>query len=323
LSKLVIDNLGANNSAISRYNNGITNRFQENFEHLLTYLSTDLPWKNEEEVYTDKALYSQITNNIHKIFWDKAWESLEEREKICNKYNALFSYFVNNMDKINFITLNYDLLLEILLQYSFNLKSPQNNNDYLITSAKMYHYPMTWIGLRSQLTGMTIGDENDRDTPQILKLHGSVNWYWSKQNSSETIYYKNLDKREYDIRLDAGLVPFIIPPVMDKNGFYNHILIKSLWQRAKQILWEASEIYIIGFSFPQTDTSIRFLFQSIVDGPFKEVYIVNKTNEQNHETVTNNYLQILGKDYGPNFDFVNGADVLYELGKFLGRKDNA
>jgi hypothetical protein len=316
LSELVTDSLPTRDSMTTHFQNEVLTSLKKNFEQLLTYLSTDLPWKKVEQVYSDKALYEQITKNIHKIFWDKAWETLQQREDIYNRFESLFAFFTKHSDEIAFITLNYDLFLEIMLQYSFYKQTNSNSSkSYTLTSAKMYHYPMTWIGLRSMLTGMTFGDDNNSDIPQIIKLHGSVNWFWSGQTLAETIFYKNLEKGEYDVRIDAGLKPYIVPPVLDKNAFYNHIMIKALWKRAQELLSEATEIYIIGFSFPQTDIAVRFLFESAARN--QKIYVVNKVTSNVRDKLRDNYMNILGNNYTLDFSLCKDTNVVSELGKLL------
>jgi hypothetical protein len=233
----------------------------------------------------------------------------------------LFRYFASANDKydeISFITMNYDLLLEILLQYSF-YKQNQNpiEKEFIITGAKQYHYPMTWIGLRSQLPGGILCDDNNREFPQIIKLHGSINWFWSGRTPAETIYYGNMGKGEDDSRLKSSLKPFIIPPVMNKDSFYNHIMVKALWKRAWEILNEADQIYVVGFSFPQTDTSVRFLFQSALWGYGKTIYIVNRLPEDKQQIEIEKYREIFGGNQCINTKFLQDIDVIAKLGEEL------
>lgn len=64
--------------------------------------------------------------------------------------------------------------------------------------------------------------------------------------------------------IDKGLtsIPLIIPPVKKKeyDNFGN--LFKTLWEKAEQELSEASEIYVIGYSFPKTDYRSSELFKN-------------------------------------------------------------
>jgi hypothetical protein len=314
LSKEITEKLSGKESTINHYANEILTPLKNNFEHLLTYLSSDLPWKSEEQKYSDKALYSIILEKVSSLFLEKARSTIEKSHEIYIKYKEFFNFLAKNSENVDFISLNYDLVLEILLQHSYYCQSKIPSEKYHITSAKMYQFPMTWVGLRSILiSGMIFGDENNRTNPRIIKLHGSVNWCWTGTSPSETIYYKNLSENDDDKIIGTGLVPYIIPPVMDKNTFYNHVMIKSLWKKAKELLQNADEIYIIGFSFPQTDISIRFLFQSALEGKKPDIYVVNKESmiklEHNYSTIFT--------DHNVNYDLCNGDDVITRLGCFL------
>jgi hypothetical protein len=316
LSKEITEKLSGKESTKNHYQKEILTPLKDNFEHLLTYLSSDLPWKTDEQRHSDRALYSVITKKVASLFLERAKTTIKNNHKIYLKYKNLFDFFARNSEDIDFISLNYDLLLEILLEHSYYNQSKVPNELYYITSAKMYQFPMTWIGLRSMLTGMTFGDDNIRTNPQIVKLHGSINWFWTGTSQSETIYYKNLLESNDDINIDTGLIPYIIPPVMDKNAFYNHVMIKSLWKKAKELLHDADEIYIIGFSFPQTDISVRFLFQSALEGKRPYVYVVNRVNKLSIGDLKYNYSQIF-IDHDVNYDFCEDDDVIDKLDKFL------
>jgi hypothetical protein len=268
-------------------------------------------------------LYSIITEKVASLFLEKAKKTIKSSHKIYLDHKYFFDFFAKNSEDASFVSLNYDLLLEILLQHSYYNQSKTPSERYYITSAKMYQFPMTWVGLRSMSTGMIFGDDNERANPQIIKLHGSVNWFWSGTNPSETIFYKNLKESENGVNanIDAGLIPYIIPPVMDKNSFYNHIMIKNLWKKANELLHDADEIYIIGFSFPQTDISIRFLFQSALEGKNPIIYVVNKVNATQKCNLVKNYSQIFGTR-NVNYDFCTDDDVIKNLSAFLEKNND-
>jgi hypothetical protein len=225
-------------------------------------------------------------------------------------HDKLFKYMIKTSGDISFITLNYDVLLEILLQNQYNRG---DGNKHVITSANMYQFPMTAIAKRQG--DLLWDDDNRRHVPPIIKLHGSINWYWSGQSSSDIIYFKDY---EYDYnddkKIDAGLIPYIIPPVMDKNNFYNHLMIKALWKDARKLLMEADDIYIIGFSFPQTDLSVRFLFQSALESSGSSIHVVNKSTEND---LKKNYDEIFcHRDL--DYTYCGDDDVLERLGNDIG-----
>jgi hypothetical protein len=313
LSKEITEKLSGKDSTINHYTHEILTPLKDNFEHLLTYLSSDLPWKSEEQIYTDRALYSKISDTIVSIFNEKARFTIKRRQEIYEVYRNLFNFFSKNDQNVDFISLNYDLLLEIILDYSFKNKGGKFDENDQIVSTRMYQFAMSWILSRS---APRHGPDVRRTNPRIVKLHGSINWFWTGTSASETIYCKILHKGEEEENIDAGLTPYIIPPVMDKNVFYNHTIIKSLWKKAKELLYNADEIYIIGFSFPQTDISVRFLFQSSLEGKQPNIYVVNKVDEVLKASLYQNYAQIF-VGHNINYDFCKDDDVIKELGKFL------
>jgi len=316
LSKKVFEKVSNNKLTINNYINETLLPLKHNFEHLLTYLASDMPWKNEEQKYIEKAFFSTVMETLSSIFMEFTDVTIKKRQYIYQENKILIDYFNKNSESINFITLNYDLLLEIILQYVNGL-SLHSEEQYYITSSKMYKFPMTWVGLRYMPTGMIFGDDNNtRTSPLIIKLHGSINWFWTETSKSETIFYKNLMETNYSLDTDAGLIPYIIPPVMDKNAFYYHTMIKHLWKKAHELLQNADEIYILGFSFPQTDISIRFLFQSALKGKTPKIFVINKVDEDSKEKLVQNYSQIF-TDHKVNYDFCNNNDVIKEIGAFL------
>jgi len=101
----------------------ISQKYTENIELLLTYLSTDLPWQNQQMIHLDKALYFELTSKISKYFNDL--------DKVCEynfePFKNLSKYITGN--KIPIITLNYDTLLERMLLFTMP-KDSQNANSY-------------------------------------------------------------------------------------------------------------------------------------------------------------------------------------------------
>jgi hypothetical protein len=56
-------------------------------------------------------------------------------------------------------------------------------------------------------------------------------------------------------------MPLIIPPVQKKTYNLFGRLFGQLWQEAENVLAEAEEIVVIGYSFPVTDTQSDQLFR--------------------------------------------------------------
>ena len=271
-------------SSLTEHYREIAGAIKGDIESLLTYLSTDFPWKTDTTKYANRSLYSAILSIISRHFQSLAQKG--RNLQITNKIWKNFAEFIReNASDCNFITLNYDILLEEVISSAYPYLSHRSE-----IFGNLYQYPMENICSRN---GHVLVDGSfEEPLPALLKLHGSANWFWAGITPSDAIYYRTWDNYEKN-NIDMGLKPYIIPPVMDKNAFYNHIAIHALWQQAEKVLKEADEIYIIGFSFPQTDLSVKYLFQSALRHSNAKIYVVNPETEK---TLRVNYDKVFGKN---------------------------
>lgn len=127
------------------------------------------------------------------------------------------------------------------------------------------------------------------------KLHGSVNWFYSGLHEviDEPIYY-----RPSDAISTTGLVPVIIPPVLDKNSFYKNHTLQIQWHNALVALQDSSitTFYFVGYSLIPTDMIARYLFQDALKNKKGSVriFIVNRfENEDEKKQLLRNYLATL------------------------------
>lgn len=110
---------------------------------------------------------------------------------------------------------------------------------------------------------------------RILKLHGSVDWVEEK---SETIRIP----ADCSAPSRKESLPLIVPPLLDKVKHYGSQKIRDVWFNAHSLLEEAEEVILIGFSFPPTDLSVRFLFQSALkENRSARIVVVNRDSIEN------------------------------------------
>lgn len=146
---------------------------------------------------------------------------------------------------VSFITFNYDLAL-----------------DYALHCSLGYDYGL---------------NQKEPRFPLLLKLHGSINWGVCKK-CSEVIPYHfkdvsfNLLDDVYSVSMDLGSnldrlshcdneilgPPLIVPPTWNKTECQGQIL--SVWRWAAKCLEAAENIFVIGYSLPETDSFFRYLF---------------------------------------------------------------
>ena len=286
--EILNENLGESlNVCLSK----IPSKHKENIELLLTYLSTDAPWQEPQIIHQNKALYFEIISRMAAYFNNLGLECSYNFEPL----KAFSRYIIDSKSPI--ITLNYDTLLEKLL-FSIMSKEYQKANTY----RGFYKQPI--VDLFSRVSHRSAGifgkpdyDFNGDKLPPIYKLHGSINWLWLKTNQSDPVYCAT--GREHKT-LRKVLSKYIIPPVLDKSEFYNHNIIKSIWSDAYSALNKAERIFIIGFSFPITDLSIKSLFNSAVDNANSKanIYVINTADSvtsQSTNYIKNRYDDIFSK----------------------------
>lgn len=268
LSHSIASDFAYSKNSLEAHLNEISPKYKNDIEQLLTYLSSDLPWKTPQMQYLDKALYFELINKIRQHF-----EQLDrDNEYDFSSVATLANFIIKNQCPI--ITLNYDTLLEQLI-------FSQMPTEYQTANTYRGFYKQAIVDIFSRVPRSAFGfasgdtDHFGKKLPNIHKLHGSINWLWSATNPSDTIYC-SCGKKFQDVCKDLNA--YIIPPVLDKTKFYSHNILKSIWNDAHKCLSIADEIYIIGFSFPMTDLSVKFLFNSVGlkhEMKHPKIYVVN------------------------------------------------
>lgn len=133
---------------------------------------------------------------------------------------------------------------------------------------------------------------------RIMKLHGSIDW---KDDTSDTIRIPGTEVS----RTRKATLPLIVPPLLDKAKHYATRKIRDAWFNAHSYLEKADEVVIAGFSFPATDLSVKYLFQSALrTNPSVRVVVVNRDSPERLSQV---YDQIFAQP--GDLSTTNTADV--------------
>lgn len=252
----------------SHFANNVPEEYRCNLELLLTYLSNNLPYKTDVQISMADALYKDITKKIA----DKFYTMPNKFKNFLVNCNNIVHYIWENSCPC--ITLNYDLLLENLIYRSYQAYNKAVAQGGFIN---FYHYSINnlyknnineYIKL-DLLNLKPAGKIHLKSMPNIIKLHGSINWQLTDFSSSGILQYED----DYN---ESMLSPFIIPPILDKTKLYENLTLKKCWNQAYESLKNARKIFIYGFSFPQTDLAIKFLFQSALRHNHKfKIYVIN------------------------------------------------
>ncbi|MFD3001949.1 hypothetical protein ACFS7Z_16370 [Pontibacter toksunensis] len=128
--------------------------------------------------------------------------------------------------------------------------------------------------------------DDDTENFNLLKLHGSINWYTNAnsqtkeinfhsledatryiQNDFDNKRYKENEKYPFDIdrylnmagaNEHKNLETVIIPPTWNKTEYHGQLT--KVWEAAADKLSNAQNIYIFGYSLPESDSFFRYLF---------------------------------------------------------------
>lgn len=187
------------------------------------------------------------------------------------------------------ITFNYDVALD----YALHFDSVPFDYRYADTAAR-------------ELPGSSAID--------LLKLHGSLNWGgcrqcaavcpWRLKDVFSRLQWPQLGKREFvTLELSNHLVqlscpscgsplaenPVIVPPTWNKGKF--HTRLSSVWRTAAAHLAEAENVFVIGYSLPDTDEFFRYFYAlgSVGDSVLSTFCVVDIDG-----SVFNKFKRILG-----------------------------
>ncbi len=249
-----------------------------NFEVLLSYLGSDAPWKNPSESWGDKALFHRIAETIADEIMSRETAGITP-SSIPHWLQKLVIYFDWYLTTV--ITFNYDTIVERSAWLPKVFDGEKRSYARSIQSAHLY--PPIMQDIRVSNPRARLGDPQGRQTFRLIKLHGSINWFYSGTDvfPGEQVYFaetqKNNPRDDYQI-----IEPYvqtkqrlIIPPVSEKSAFYSNFLVRALWKGARDALTKARRVFFIGYSLPETDLTTRQLLLSSVPGD-AEIFIVSE-----------------------------------------------
>lgn len=175
--------------------------------------------------------------------------------------------------EVSFISFNYDGLVEALLDCELG-KQPLIFRYFPEIS---HGVP---IVMPEHFLGRDTRDFSRWKVPLVLKPHGSIHFFRAREdirslrNGADLIaIHPRLDLDfnpatmqrdipDQDILRYADPVPFIVPPVLNKDSYLDSTYSKVVWGQAIRALSEADAILAFGFSIPWSDMYVGTLFEA-------------------------------------------------------------
>lgn len=191
--------------------------------------------------------------------------------------------------KFSFLTFNYDLCLDFALHRSGRAF------DYCLES-----------GQRSS------------GSP-LLKLHGSINWGLSDDDrilpfhigearfnplfDEKYVFYNlgsALDRTTSDGKVSKG-PPVIVPPTWTKNSYHGQL--SNVWSTAAFELASAQNVFVIGYSLPETDSFFRYLYALGTESSvrLRNFVVINKDTSGH---VERRFKQLIGRGIESRFKYI-------------------
>ncbi len=233
-------------------------------------------WENIEEIYTQADLFrlanrengAEMCKQIAWSIWD-VYRNADVKKENRNFYK-ISSHLVTHGLKPIFITTNYDTAIE----------------KQLGEDATSYHYPgFSYTRRHDMFSQADEEPERPNESIPIVKLHGSVNWFQMPETNNAWLgvpynskHVSFMDPPRLDeLRGALGglyaptstgdvkdITPAIIPPMLGKESL--SVVIARQWEIAIQALSLARQVWIVGYSFPKTDTFMLRLLDAGLGG---------------------------------------------------------
>jgi hypothetical protein len=231
-------------------------RDNQSFEDWLTLQITSLP-------FLDGASNSRRAADASRVIAEIALVLDERVEAASNAESPLWLRQLISLwdaEGAAVLTFNYDTLVERALNSSpLSVGRPPYEMQKVLGDHVVYPAPPA---PQPQFAG-DIGATHLAGTFQLLKMHGSLAWYWAAGDSNGSTLIRMRERKLFakqdGILIDTDfsgvttLDRYLIPPVTSKDGYYGSYLANSLWRSARQIIRTATSLTLVGYSLPLED----------------------------------------------------------------------
>lgn len=210
-------------------------------------------------------------------------------------YENLSKYLVDNRlnakleeSPFSIITLNWDTLLDNYIYQACKNNNTTNKKKHIFPDYCCYNYD-----INSEMPSTHI-KATGKYNIKIMKLHGSINWLiCSNCGRLYTDFLKNITlqctdssskpvkcnfcesmNRKYDLR------HILITPTFLKD--FSTLQLKNIWHNAYLDLCKATEVFFIGYSFPDADFELRYILKRAIK-PEAQIKVVLHTLDNPEE----------------------------------------
>lgn len=246
------------------------------FEAWLSRLAEPQPYLSHAENTSNLADFERLVRALHAVL------SEVERQVVADGLPAWLLRLVAALHcrRAAVITFNYDALIErALTQLGFHdFEKPEG--DHVVSWTDVFGDVPSFPPIPARWSGGV------RSTLRLLKLHGSLNWYWVPGDySGATLHHWEHDDEDGRARYLPGREPFLVPPAATKSAFFRNPIVAETWKRAAASLRATSELNLVGYSLPITDLVAAGMVTDTIGRDGVAVTVVNPYPAQVVEAV--------------------------------------
>ena len=270
------------------------------FESWLARLAEDQPYLSQRENLERRALFSQVSEVMWQVMVERQGQVLtpvEGNDPGLGPKEWLYdivSLFHQRGSTV--ITLNYDNLVEHAAASSYlrgrstgpGIESRAVRVDDLFGGLPPFLPLVDTIEIETSFSGhSTVKTPSTIATFSLLKLHGSLSWFWIPDDPSGvtlaawnvTEFGRGLRDEEARRRDLPGREAFLVPPTTLKARYFETTVTRELWRRAYDALATAKRVLLVGYSLPAADSTFLGLLTETIVGRELEVVVVNPVGD--------------------------------------------
>ncbi len=242
------------------------------FETWLSGLAEPQPYLSAPANLENQALFQRFSDAIATVLGNRVDQTLSDP---IPPWLPRF-LTATHCRRSTLITFNYDTLVECAVHARQLFQAG-------------YAEPVPWTEVLGNVpappaSSFKVG-ATPVDTLHLLKLHGSLNWYWVPGDASGISMarrslpgtfeapnsYQEVDRR----RQLPGRVPFVVPPSATKSVYYGNAIVRETWAQAAQALRSAVSVSILGYSLPVTDATFSGMLRHSLESTLAPIQVVD------------------------------------------------
>jgi hypothetical protein len=250
------------------------------FETWLSMLASEQPYLTEPENLERRALFGRVARALVGLLTPIEADVLATE---CQPwlYDLLS---VLHFRRTTVISLNYDTLIEAaVLSHSLwdsGVGQRIDSVDILRNTPPSLQPILTYGGEPAPLA---------ENTFRLIKLHGSLDWFWMGQDPTGLSLVRresfsrfgapSIDEATTRSRELLGREPFLVPPTVAKSEYYRIPVTRMLWAEALEALELCARVFLVGYSLPPADLVMLGLLETAFQDLMPELWIVNPSPE--------------------------------------------